>query len=263
MKTVLTIAGSDSSGGGGVQADLKMFQRCGVHGASVVTALTAQNTCGVLGVHRVPPRFVARQIDAVTRDLPLAAAKTGMLDRGQIVEAVAERVQRRSIPNLVVDPVILAKDGTPLLDRRGLTALCQRLLPLALVVTPNVPEAEALSGLSIRDEASLRDAAQTIAAFGVRAVLIKGGHLPEEPVDTLLLDGEFHRFPGERLSGLPVRGTGCLYSAALAARLALGDPLPDACRFAKEQVRAAIQTALPLGKGSRIAILSPEGNGRE
>jgi hydroxymethylpyrimidine kinase/phosphomethylpyrimidine kinase len=254
LKAVLTIAGSDSSGGAGVQMDLKVFQACGVHGASVLTALTAQNTQGVRRVHRVPPRFVAEQIDAVMEDLPVAAAKTGMLDRAQIVEAVAERVRRRRIPNLVVDPVILAKDGTPLLNNRGLAALKQRLLPRALAVTPNVPEAEALSGGPVTDGDSLRAAARRIGALGVPAVIIKGGHLPGEPVDLLFWQEQFYEFPGARIAGdAPVHGTGCLYSAALAARLALGDPLPEACRWAKMLVERAIRGSVSLGKGSRLA----------
>jgi hydroxymethylpyrimidine kinase/phosphomethylpyrimidine kinase len=252
LKVVLTIAGSDSSAGAGLQMDLKVFQACGVYGACAATALTAQNTRGVHRIHHVPPRFVAAQIDAVTRDLAVAAAKTGMLGRAQVVEAVAERVHRREIPNLVVDPVILAKDGTPLLAGRGLALLKQVLLPKALVVTPNVPEAEALSGIRITDADGLREAAQQIGNFGVRAVLIKGGHLPGEPTDTLFWDGEFIEFPGARLGkpeDVPVHGTGCIYSAALTARIALGDSLPDACRFAKGLVEEAIARAVKLGKG--------------
>lgn len=257
MKIALTIAGSDTCGGAGIQLDLKVFQSLGVHGTSVVTALTAQNTRGVERVHHVPPGFVAAQIDALAHDLPIAAAKTGMLARAPIVEAVAERVHRRRIPNLVVDPVILAKDGTRLLNTRGMCVLKKRLLPLALAVTPNVPEAEVLSGITIQDAASLQEAAQRIAELGVQAVIIKGGHLPGEPEDTLFFQGEFHRFPGRRIVGAPVHGTGCLYSAALTARLALGDPIPDACLVAKETVTRAIAEAVSLGRGSRLAVLPP------
>ena len=255
MKVVLTIAGSDSSGGAGVQMDLKVFQTCGVHGASVVTALTAQNTREVHRVHRVPPRFVAAQLDAVTRDIPLAAVKTGMLDRGQVVEVVADRVRRRSIPNLVVDPVILAKDGTPLLDGRGMLALKKRLLPQALAVTPNVPEAEALSGIAIDGPEKLREAARAIASLGAAAVIIKGGHLSGSPTDTLFWRDEFFEFPGERVAtsgARPVHGTGCLYSSALAARIALGDPLPEACRFVKRLMQQSIANAVHLGRGSLL-----------
>lgn len=232
--------------------DLKVFQACGVHGASVATALTAQNTRGVRRVHSVTPRFVAEQIDAVARDLPVAAAKTGMLHRPQIVEVVAERVRRRRLPNLVVDPVILAKDGTSLLNARGLAALKERLLPRALVVTPNVPEAEALSGIAIQDGETLREAARKIAGLGVSAVVITGGHLPGAPVDTLFWEGEFYEFEGARIEGSPVHGTGCLYSAALTARIALGEALPEACRSAKSLVEAGIRGAVALGRGSRL-----------
>lgn len=252
MKVVLTIAGSDTSGGGGLQQDLKVLQACGVHGASVVTALTAQSTAEIRRVHRVPPRFVGDQIDTVAADLPIAAVKTGMLDRAAIVEVVAERVRRRRLTNLVVDPVILAKDGTPLLNGRGLAALQRRLLPLARVVTPNVPEAEALSGISIVDDSSLREAARRIGATGVEAVIIKGGHLPGEPIDTLYWKGEFRELRGERIAGAPVRGTGCLFSAALAAQLALGSEIPEACAAARELVRRGIAGAVALGKGARV-----------
>ncbi|MCC2671708.1 MAG: phosphomethylpyrimidine kinase [Armatimonadetes bacterium] len=254
-KVALTIAGSDTSGGAGIQMDLKVFQSLGVHGASVETALTAQNTTGVHRVHRIPPVFVAAQIDAVAADLPIAAAKTGMLHRREIVEVVAERIERRRIPNLVVDPVILAKDGTPLLSGRGIASLKRRLLPQTRCVTPNVPEAEALSGVQITDEASLREAALRILELGVAAVLIKGGHLPGEPVDRLFCDDEVFEFPGLRIEGPPVHGTGCLFSAALAARLALGDPLPAACDAAKGLVTTGIRRAVRLGKGSLLAVV--------
>jgi hydroxymethylpyrimidine/phosphomethylpyrimidine kinase len=173
------------------------------------------------------------------------------------VEAVADRVRRRSIPNLVVDPVLLAKDGTPLLSARGKEVLLRRLLPLAAVVTPNVPEAEALSGVRIHDRDTLISAAQSISATGVRAVVIKGGHLDGAPVDYLWMDGTLQEFVGERLTGAPVHGTGCLFSAALAARLALGDSLPDACLAAKVLVTHAIREAVALGRGSRLAVISP------
>jgi hydroxymethylpyrimidine/phosphomethylpyrimidine kinase len=259
VKTVLTIAGSDSSGGAGAQMDLQVFQACGVHGACALTALTAQNTQGIRRVHRVPPLFVAEQIDAVAADFRIAAAKTGMLDRAQIVEIVAARVRRRRIPNLVVDPVILSKDGTPLLDGRGILILKKRLLPQALVVTPNVPEAEALSGIPIHNPETLREAARRIADLGVKAVVIKGGHLPEAPVDTLFWNGAFLEFAGERIAapeGKAVRGTGCLYSAALAARVALEEPLPEACAWVKRFMERAIGSARALGKGNPMTVLA-------
>jgi len=234
--------------------DLRVLHACGVYGVSVVTALTAQNTQGVHRVHRVPPRFVAEQIDAVARDLPIAAAKLGMLDQARIVEIVAERLHRRSIPNVVVDPVILAKDGTPLLNNRAIAVLKERVLPRALVVTPNVPEAEALSGVSITDTASIREAALRMAGLGVKGVVVKGGHLPGEPVDTLFWANEFFEFSGPRLEGAPVHGTGCIYASALAAAVAKGATVPEACARAREVVAGAIEGAAALGKGTRLAL---------
>jgi hydroxymethylpyrimidine/phosphomethylpyrimidine kinase len=249
---VMTISGSDSSAGAGLQLDLKVFAALGVWGTTVATALTAQNTRGVERVHHLPPRFVAAQIDALAADLRPAAVKTGMLGRAQVVNVVAERIRRRRLPNLVVDPVLQAKDGTPLLNPAGIQALKQNLLPLARVVTPNLPEAAALAGLPVEDDASLRAAARAIAALGP-AVVIKGGHGEGDPVD-LLFDGErFMEFGGARIEGPPVHGTGCLYSAALAARLVLGDSLPEACACARRFVEEAIRSAVPLGKGSRLA----------
>lgn len=251
-RVALTIAGSDTSGGAGLQLDLKAFAACRVHGLSVATALTAQSSRGVRRVHHVPPRFVAAQIDALAGDFPIHAAKTGMLARAQVVAAVVERIERRGIGSLVVDPVILAKDGTPLLSRSGLELLRRELLPRALAVTPNIPEAEALSGVSIHDEASLRSAAERILATGVTAVIIKGGHRPDAPTDTLFLGDEVHSFPGPRLEGAPVHGTGCCYSALLTARIALGEPLPEACGWVKRCMERVIGGAGMLGGGSRM-----------
>jgi hydroxymethylpyrimidine kinase/phosphomethylpyrimidine kinase len=255
---VLSIAGSDSSGGAGLQMDLKVFAALGVWGTTAATALTAQDTRGVQRVYAVPPRFVAAQIDAVARDLPVAAVKTGMLGRTPVVLAVAQRLRRRRLSNLVVDPVLCAKNGRALLTAGGLAALKRSLLPAARVVTPNLPEAESLTGAPIRDNASLRDAACSIARLGPGlAVVIKGGHRPDAPVD-LLFDGEqFHEIEGERLAGAPVHGTGCIYSAALAARLAWGDGLPEACRAAKRFVEAAIRGAWSAGGGARLAWIGP------
>lgn len=252
MKVALTIAGSDSSGGAGIQMDLKVFQACGVYGTSVVTALTAQNTQGVRRTHRITPGFVAEQIDAVTRDMTVAAAKTGMLDREQIVQAVADRVRRRGIPLLVVDPVIVATDGTPLLNGRGLKRLKAELLPLAAAVTPNVAEAELLSGIPIADLASLHAAALRIGELGAQAVVVKGGHREGPATDILWWEGTFHEFPGERLNRGDVHGTGCAYSAALTARLALGDTMLEACRFARAYIQTLISRAATIGKGALL-----------
>lgn len=255
MTVALTIAGSDSCGGAGIQLDLRVFDACGVPGASVVTALTAQSPGGVHRRFAVPPRSVAAQIDALV-GMPIAAAKTGMLDRAQVVSVVAGRIARRRIPLLVVDPVITATDGTPLLSDRGVERLRRELLPLAVLVTPNAPEAARLAGLSVEDDESAREAARRIAALGPRGVVITGGHRdsPEgETADLLYWEGDFYEFRGERLPGPPVHGTGCAYSAAVTARLALGDTVPEACRFAREFTAKMIRTSWSTGKGARLA----------
>lgn len=247
---VLTIAGSDSGCGAGIQLDLKIFQRLGVYGTCAVTALTAQNTQGVQKINKIARRIVAAQIDSVMKDIGADACKTGMLLDTGTVETVAERVRRRDIPNVIVDPVIFAKDGTALLSAKGLQRLKKRLLPAALVITPNAHEAEALSKVRIETAADLKEAAKNIKGLGCGWVLIKGGHLSGEPVD-LLYDGEnFIEFPGERIEGPPVHGTGCAFSAALAARIALGDTVPEAAEFAKDFTAGLIKKAIQLGKGA-------------
>ncbi|MDQ7820577.1 MAG: bifunctional hydroxymethylpyrimidine kinase/phosphomethylpyrimidine kinase [Armatimonadota bacterium] len=248
----LTIAGSDSGGGAGIQADLKTFAVLGVFGTSAITALTAQNTCAVTGVVEVDPAFVAAQIDAVATDIGVDAAKTGMLANAAIIEAVADRVRRHGIARLVVDPVMVAKSGAPLLRPDAVDALRTRLLPLALVVTPNLPEASALAGgMPIRTEADMLEAARAIGALGPRYVVVKGGHLEEsdEAVD-LLWDGlRTHRLAAARARTPHTHGTGCIFSAAIAAWLARGADPPAAVAAAKRFVTAAIQGALPLGRG--------------
>ena len=249
MKRVLTIAGSDSSAGAGIQADLKVFAELGVYGLCSVTAVTAQNSKGVQKVCKVAPRIVAAQIDSVTRDIGADACKVGMLYSHQAVDLVAERIHRREIANVVVDPIIFAKDGTRLLTARAVQRMRKSLLPRALVVAPNVHEAEILSGLKIGDRSDMPAAAERILQFGPRFVLIKGGHLKGDPVDTLF-DGESVReFAGERLPGEPMRGTGCVLTAAIAALVALGHPVEEAIMFAKQFVARSIARAVKLGKG--------------
>ncbi len=202
LPTALTIAGSDSGGGAGIQADLKTFAAHGVYGTSAITAVTAQNTIGVSGIHVVPDDFVTAQVEAVVSDLGCDAVKTGMLANSTIVEAVAAAVEALELPNLVVDPVMLAKSGDPLLDEEAVHALRWTLLRLARVVTPNIPEAEVLAKMSIGSLADMREAATRIAMLKPAAVVIKGGHLPgPEIVDVLLADGEFHEFVGPRIEG--------------------------------------------------------------
>lgn len=266
----LTIAGSDSGGGAGVQADLKTFFALGVHGLTAITAVTVQDTVGVHKVHCVPPELVAAQIEAVVGDVGPGAVKTGMLWSAGVVEAVAGTVARLALPNLVVDPVLAAGGGVPLLDAAGIAALRERLLPMAHVVTPNVPEAEALSGLSIHDEEDMRAAARRIRALGPRWVIMKGGHLPAavaagEATD-LVFDGvEFDALREVRLPleppdageadqrGAGLHGAGCTFSAALTAWLARGVGVREAARHAKEYVTAAIRHRLALGRGRSVA----------
>jgi hydroxymethylpyrimidine/phosphomethylpyrimidine kinase len=245
----LTIAGSDSGGGAGIQADLKTFAALGVYGASAITAVTAQNTRGVRAVQEMPPDLVADQIDAVLEDIGADAAKTGMLASAAIIRVVAERVRHHGISRLVVDPVMVAKSGDRLLRVDAVQALRTLLLPLALVVTPNIPEAEALAELPIVTGEDLAEAARRIGSCGARYVLIKGGHLAGAPVDRLW-DGErLLEFSGERVHTSRTHGTGCTLSAAIAAHLARGAAVPEAVRLAKDYVVVALRRAQPIGSG--------------
>lgn len=252
IKRVLSIAGSDPSAGAGVQLDLKVFERLNVYGMTVITAVTAQNTTGVQKIHKVPPRIIAAQIDSVVRDIGVHACKIGMLYDPTAVETVAERIARRDIPNVILDPVMMAKDGTPLLAAKGIKRMKHSLIPKALVVTPNVPEAEILTGMQVRDMETLMQAARAIHEMGCKYVLVKGGHLDGEPVDVLYDGTDFVEIPGIRIEGTPVHGTGCAFSAALAARVALGDSVPDAARYAKRFVTETIKSAVKLGRGNRL-----------
>lgn len=250
MKRALTIAGSDSGGGAGIQADLKTFLAFGVHGMSAVTALTAQNTVGVQGVYEIPPEFVRRQIESVMADIGTDAAKTGMLAGAAIVRTVAEAVREFSIPNLVVDPVMVAKGGDSLLAPEAREAIRSELLPLATVLTPNLPEAETLLGRSIGDLPAMEEAARNLVALGCRWVVLKGGHLSGPEAVDILTDGkQVRRFRAPRLDTLRTHGTGCTFASAIAAGLAKGREVPDAVAAAKEYVTEAIRNAAPLGRG--------------
>ena len=247
----LTIAGSDSGGGAGIQADLKAFEALGVFGMSAVTALTAQNTIGVHGVHEVPPAFVRAQIDAVAEDIGVDAAKTGMLANAEIIQAVAEAVAHHGLSRLVVDPVCASKHGDALLRPEALDALRDVLLPLALVVTPNLGEVKLLTGVDVRGVADLPAAAAAVRALGPRWVLVKGGHLPDnaDAVD-LLSDGDrMISIAARREDTADTHGTGCTLSAAIAAELAKGADVEPAVRAAKAYVTGAIRHGLRLGKG--------------
>jgi hydroxymethylpyrimidine/phosphomethylpyrimidine kinase len=249
-RTALTIAGSDSGAGAGIQADLKTFAAHGVYGTSAVTAVTAQNTRGVTMFEALPPRLVRAQIEAVVSDIGAHAAKTGMLATAAIVETVAAAIGDLQIPLVVVDPVMIAKSGDRLLDDDAIRAMRAVLLPRAFVVTPNIPEAEALIGMAIETDDDRRDAAQRIHAMGPLNVVIKGGHFPADDIVDLLYDGAaFVEFRQERISGRHTHGTGCTFAASLAASLALGRVLRDAVPIAQRYIAGAILNAPELGHG--------------
>ena len=246
VASVLLVGGSDSAGGAGLQADLKTLAVLGVHGSTVVTAVTAQSSTAVHAVWAVPVRAVTAQLRAVLDDLGADVVKTGMLAGAATVRVVAEAVRGR---RLVVDPVGVSSTGQALLSKDGLLALRRELLPLATVVTPNLPEVQALTGVVVRDEADLATGAEAILQLGPTWVLVTGGHLPGDPVD-LLTDGTTYlRLGGERLPGTHTHGTGCTLASALAGGLALGHSVPDAARLARELVREAITGGYPMGSG--------------
>lgn len=252
MKKVLTIAGSDSGAGAGIQADLKTFAARGVYGMSAITALTAQNTTGVQGIYDIPPDFVAKQIDSVMSDIGADAWKTGMLSHAEIIAVVAQRAKQYQIVRLVVDPVMVAKGGDALLQPAARDALIQELLPLAYVVTPNHHEAQVLADMPVVTLEDARKAAVTIHHMGPRHVIVKGGHLPEqEDAIDVLYDGE--HFTELRATRRPTRnthGTGCTFASAVAAELALGYDIVAASQRAKEYITNAIDRADELQVGS-------------
>lgn len=246
---LLTIAGSDSGGGAGIQADLKTFAAHGAYGMSAVTAITAQNTVAVTAVQEVKPEIVAAQIDAVFSDIGVDGVKIGMLASAGIIRAVADRLRAHPGPPVVLDPVMVAKSGAPLLREDAVTALVEELLPLATLVTPNLPETERLTGHPARSEEERREAARALAARGP-AVLVKGGHGEGPEVVDLLFDGSsFHRFVKPRLQTAADHGTGCTLSSAIAARLARGEDLPRAVGGGIDYLYAAMAAAYPLGQG--------------
>ncbi len=245
----LTIAGSDSGGGAGIQADLKTFAALGIHGMSALTSITAQNTLGVDAVQDLPPEIVRAQIDSVARDIGIDAAKTGMLHTSKIINAVAEEINRYGLPT-VVDPVMVAKSGAILLEPDAIELMKSKLVPLALVITPNAPEAEALSGLKVRSCDEAVAAAKKIANLGPRAVVVKGGHIQgESVVDLLYIDGAIKRFEAERFNSDTTHGTGCSFSAAITAEIAKGKGIVEAVASAQRVVSDAIRFGLKLGKG--------------
>jgi hydroxymethylpyrimidine/phosphomethylpyrimidine kinase len=250
MKTALTIAGSDSGGGAGIQADLKTFTAHGVFGTSAVTAITAQNTLGVTAWQAVPADLVTAQIEAIAGDIGVDGVKTGMLANAAIVEAVAAAIESLDLPRVVVDPVMIAKNGARLIDDEAVGTMVAELVPRAYLLTPNAAEAEALAGIPVRTLDDAREAAKRIAALGPRAVIVKGGHLDSADAIDIFYDGrDLVELRADRIATRHTHGTGCTFSSAIAANLALGLPLGEAVAKAKTYLTEAIRRAPGLGRG--------------
>jgi hydroxymethylpyrimidine/phosphomethylpyrimidine kinase len=250
MKTALTIAGSDCSGGAGIQADLKTMTMNGVYAMSAITALTAQNTTGVKAILESPPDFLRQQIDAVFEDIFPDAVKIGMVSSGGLIRVIAERLRYYRAGNVVVDPVMAATSGSALIRDDAVRTLKEELLPMAALVTPNIPEAEVLSGMRIKTEEDMAEAAKRISDANRCAVLLKGGHSVSDANDLLCAQGKMTWFAGKRINNPNTHGTGCTLSSAIAANLAKGFPLADAVQRAKDYVSGALAAMLDLGKGS-------------
>ena len=250
MKTALTIAGSDCSGGAGIQADLKTMTMNGVYGMSAITALTAQNTTGVTGIMEVTQEFLEQQLDMIFEDIRPDAVKIGMVSSAPLIEKIAEQLKKYNAENIVVDPVMVATSGSVLLETDAVTTLKLQLLPLACVITPNIPEAEVLSGMKIGNESQMCQAAKMLCeAYGC-AVLLKGGHSINDANDLLCVNGEIRWFYGKRISNSNTHGTGCTLSSAIAANLAKGYSLEESVGRAKDYISQALGAMLDLGKGS-------------
>jgi len=249
IPVALTIAGSDSGGGAGIQADLKTFAALGVHGTSAITAITAQNTVTVTDIFELPPSLITAQIAAVVDDIGVGAAKTGMLSSAGIIEAVAAAIERHGIRNLVVDPVMVAKGGARLLRDDAVDALRTLLLPLAAIITPNLPEAEVLLGRPISSLDERRQAARDLVALGSRAAVVKGGHAGDDVIDVYFDGDEIVELDAERIATNNTHGSGCVFSAAITASLARGREPLDAVREAKRFITSAIERSLGLGHG--------------
>ena len=250
LKTALTIAGSDSSGGAGIQADIKTMTMNGVYAMSAITALTAQNTTGVRAIQESTPEFLAQQIDAVFEDIRPDAVKIGMVASSELIRVIANRLRYYHATNIVVDPVMVATSGSALMKTDAVQTLTNELLPLAAVVTPNIPEAQVLSGLTIESRADMETAAKMIGDSHGCAVLLKGGHSISDANDLLYADGEMEWFEGKRIDNPNTHGTGCTLSSAIASNLAKGLPLPESVRRAKDYISGALSAMLDLGHGS-------------
>jgi len=248
-KKVLTIAGSDCSGGAGIQADIKTFAAHGVYGMSVIVSVVAENTARVIGVQDITAEMIEKQIDAVFEDIGADAVKVGMLSQSVCMEAVARRLREYRAQNIVVDPVMIAKNGCPLMNPDSINTLMHEILPLAYMLTPNIPEAEKISGMKIGSLEDMERAARRIGGLGVKNVLVKGGHAEGDALDVLYDGKRFYHFSTERINTKNTHGTGCTYSSAIASNLALGFSLPEAVKKAKEYVTTAIRHSLAIGKG--------------
>ncbi len=250
MKTVLTIAGSDSSGGAGIQADIKTMTANGVYAMSAVTALTAQNTIGVTAISEVSPQFMKQQLDAVFTDIFPDAVKIGMVSSAQLIEVVSDVLSHYKANNIVVDPVMVSTSGSTLMEESAVETLKRKLIPLASLLTPNIPEAQALTGLVVENEADMRKAVKTIGDTYGCAVLLKGGHSISDANDILYSQGEYHYFKGKRIDNPNTHGTGCTLSSAIASNLAKGYSMVQSIKRAKEYISGALEAMLDLGKGS-------------
>lgn len=249
MKNLLTIAGSDSCGGAGIQADLKTFSALGTYGMSVINAITAQNTQGVQQVFNLPKDIIASQLDAIFTDIRVDAVKIGMLSTVDIIQTVAAKLREYKPDIVVLDPVMVSKNGSRLLDTDAVDALISMMLPLCSVVTPNIFEAEVIAGMKITNASEVEAALRTIHSLGAKNVLIKGGHLHGNPVDYLFDGSSIHEFSASRIETKNTHGTGCTLSAAIAAFLALGEAMPSAVKLAKDYVTTAIEHSIDLGSG--------------
>ncbi len=249
MKKVLTIAGSDCSGGAGIQADLKTMLANGVYGMSVITSLTAQNTTGVMAISNVDPLFLLQQLDAVMDDITPDAVKIGMVPSAELIEVIADRLKFYGIKNIVADPVMVSTSGADLSNQKSVRALVREILPMATVVTPNIPEAEVLAGIKIFSREDMREAANRIYSQCGCSVLIKGGHRESDSDDLLYHQGEFYNLDSRRIDNSNTHGTGCTLSSAIACNLAKGMTLPESVRRAKRYITGAIGAGLDVGKG--------------
>ena len=249
MKTALSIAGSDSCAGAGIQADLKTMAMNGVYATTAITALTAQNTTGVAAILEVPPEFLAQQLDAVFADIPPDAVKTGMIPSAELMHVAAQKLAEYGARNVVIDPVMAASSGSGLMQSGALAALTDALFPLAALITPNIPEAECIAKMEIHSVADMEEAARRIHAMGCKNVLVKGGHAVGNALDVLYDGQSFHHFENERIDTKNTHGTGCTLSSAIASNLALGHDVVKAVGLAKDYVTEGIRHSLAIGKG--------------